>query len=124
MSIGQNIKNARKSKGLSQKQLGKLLGVSQAAIGQFENEKSTPKIETIKKIATALDVPVSELVSSEFITPLVPLRLVLLPYGNVKKNHPRGPQQHCSQNILSYLLKTLHCLRASIALIIKVKRKS
>ena len=70
MSIGQNIKNARKSKGLSQKQLGELLGVSQAAIGQFENEKSTPKIETIKKIATALDIPVSELVSSEFVAPL------------------------------------------------------
>ncbi len=69
MSIGQNIKNARKSKGLSQKQLGELLGVSQAAIGQFENEKSTPKIETIKKIAVALDIPVSELVSSEFVAP-------------------------------------------------------
>lgn len=61
MGIGQNIKNARKCKGLSQKQLGELLHVSQAAIGQFESEKSTPKLETIEKIAAALSVPVSDL---------------------------------------------------------------
>ena len=68
MSIGQNIKNARKSKGLSQKQLGELLGVSQAAIGQFENEKSTPKLETLEKIANALDVSVFELIPFESFT--------------------------------------------------------
>lgn len=61
MAIGQNIKNARKRKGLSQKQLGELLHVSQAAIGQFESEKSTPKLETVEKIAVALNVPVSDL---------------------------------------------------------------
>lgn len=37
MSVGQNIKKARKSRGMTQKDLGTLLGVSQAAIGQFEN---------------------------------------------------------------------------------------
>lgn len=64
MSVGQNIKKARKSKGMTQKDLGTLLGVSQAAIGQFENEKSTPKIETIQKIAAALAVPISDLIQS------------------------------------------------------------
>lgn len=74
MSIGQNIKNARKNKGLSQKQLGELLGVSQAAIGQFENEKSTPKLETLEKIAAALNIPVSELIPFEILTPPDPLK--------------------------------------------------
>lgn len=59
MSIGQNIKRIRKEKGLTQKELGALLGISQAAIGQFENDHSNLQLETIKKIANALDVPLS-----------------------------------------------------------------
>ena len=69
MGIGRNIKNARKRKGLSQKQLGELLHVSQAAIGQFENEKSTPKLETVEKIATALSIPMSDLLELGSNTP-------------------------------------------------------
>lgn len=65
MSIGQNIKKARKSKGMTQKDLGILLGVSQAAIGQFESENSTPKIETIQKISEALHISMRDLLSDE-----------------------------------------------------------
>ncbi|MFV0516523.1 MAG: helix-turn-helix domain-containing protein [Aminipila sp.] len=57
MSIGENIKNARKSKGLSQSELGAALSVSQAMIAQYENGVRNPKFETIKKIAEKLDVP-------------------------------------------------------------------
>lgn len=56
MSIGENIKKIRKEKGLTQKQLGNKLGISQAAIGQFENS-SNLKIDTIQKIADALETP-------------------------------------------------------------------
>lgn len=63
--IGQNIKKARKEKGITQKKLGEILGVSQAAIGQFENEKSNPKIETLEKIASALEIPLALLLSAE-----------------------------------------------------------
>ena len=55
-NIGENIKTIRKTKGLTQKQLGQLLGVSQAAIGQFKSGKSNLTIDTIKKIADALGV--------------------------------------------------------------------
>ena len=65
MSIGENIKKIRKEKGITQKELGKMLGVSQSAIGQFENDKSNPKIETIVKIANALDVNVSCLINTD-----------------------------------------------------------
>ena len=60
-NIGENIKTIRKTKGLTQKQLGQLLGVSQAAIGQFESGKSNLTIDTIKKIAEALEVSEYEL---------------------------------------------------------------
>lgn len=62
MSIGENIRRIRKEKGMTQKELGEKLGISQAAIGQFENDNSNLKIDTIKKIAVALDVEYTRLI--------------------------------------------------------------
>lgn len=60
MTIGEKIRIIRKEKGLSQKQLGSLLGVSQQMIGQYENSPHEPKIETLRKIATALNMKLSD----------------------------------------------------------------
>lgn len=54
MTIGERIKKIRQEKGLSQKELGERISVSQQMIGQWENGKANPKIETIEKIAKAL----------------------------------------------------------------------
>ena len=62
MSIGRNIKAARKKVGMSQKALGEKLGVSGSMIGQYETGARNPKIETLSEIASALGVHVSELV--------------------------------------------------------------
>lgn len=62
MKIGENIRHARQKAGLTQKELGEKLGISQAAVGQFESDKANPKIETLMKIATALNIKLSELV--------------------------------------------------------------
>lgn len=61
MNIGEKIRLLRKKAGLTQKELGQKLGISQAAIGQFETNRSNPQIETLQKIASALDVPVQDL---------------------------------------------------------------
>lgn len=61
MSIGENIKRIRISKKLTQSELGKRMGVSQPAIGQFEHAHHL-KFSTIKKIAAALDVPAGEII--------------------------------------------------------------
>ena len=61
MNIGQQIRKYRKESHLSQKELGTRLGVSQQNIAQYENGRRIPKLETIKKIAAALDIPLSEL---------------------------------------------------------------
>ena len=55
MNIGEQI---RKEAGLSQKELGKILGVSQQHIAQYENGKRIPKLETINNIAKALGIGV------------------------------------------------------------------
>lgn len=62
MTTGEKIKIARKKAGLTQKELGDILGVSQAAIGQFEKKHSNLQLETVRKIADALNVKLYELV--------------------------------------------------------------
>lgn len=46
---------------MSQSELGKLLGVSQAMIAQYEKGKRIPKIETLARIAEALNVYIGKL---------------------------------------------------------------
>ena len=61
MTVGENITKIRKEKKLTQKALGKLCGMSEAQIGQYENGLRNPKMETLEKIANALDISYFEL---------------------------------------------------------------
>lgn len=63
-TIGDNIKQFRKDKGLSQKELGKKIGLSQQMIAQYESNKREPKLQTLIKIATALEIPIFYLLSN------------------------------------------------------------
>ena len=65
MPTGTKIKEIRKQKGLTQKQLGDLCGMADSAIRRYENGNANPKIETLKKISSALEVPLSALLSFE-----------------------------------------------------------
>ena len=56
MNVSERIRLARKEKGLTQKQLGELCNIAEPTIRRYELDKLHPKIETIKKIANALDV--------------------------------------------------------------------
>lgn len=66
--IREKIKKYREEKGLTQTRLGTMLGVSQSAIAQFENSKSIPRLETIAKIAEALDKDYTELLNVDYCT--------------------------------------------------------
>lgn len=65
MTIGERIKTTRKAQGLSQQQLGKLLGVSSSMIGQYEIGHRNPKLETLERIADALSVTVPYLIGKD-----------------------------------------------------------
>lgn len=80
MTIGENIRAFRKKKGLSQRELGEKVkdGMSQQQIGQYESGIRTPKSETLRLIADALEIPVQNLLPSgrytaemDFLTPAV-----------------------------------------------------
>jgi transcriptional regulator with XRE-family HTH domain len=62
--IGKNIKKLRKTKDLSQDKLSKLADVSYNSIIKIETGGiQNPTIETLQKIAKALDVSVDDLIS-------------------------------------------------------------
>ena len=63
MDIGQKIKNARIAKGLTQEQLGSLVGLQKSAIAKYENGRVVNiKRSTLQKLAKALDLRGSDLV--------------------------------------------------------------
>jgi len=60
--IGKNIKKLRKQKGLSQDRLSKLADVSYNTVIKLESGGIiNPSIDTVQKLAKALDVPVDAL---------------------------------------------------------------
>jgi len=61
MNIGSNIKAIRKRKGITQKALAEKTGLAVRTIQDFEYNKINPKLETLLKIADALQVQPDEL---------------------------------------------------------------
>lgn len=62
MTTGEKIRKLRKEKGLTQKRLGELCGINEANIRKYELGNQNPKLSTIRKIAAALGVYMSDLV--------------------------------------------------------------
>jgi transcriptional regulator with XRE-family HTH domain len=61
MSIGTRIIQLRNQKGLTQQQLGELTGLAASYLSRIENRHLEPRPQTLRKIALALEVPVSEI---------------------------------------------------------------
>lgn len=68
MNIGQRIKQARTKNGLTQKQLGEILGSTQQMMAQYESGKHIPKIDTLNRIADALNISISDLMGSDLVS--------------------------------------------------------
>lgn len=63
-TFGQALREARRSKGVSQRELAKRVGVDFSYISKIENDRlSPPAADTIVKICHALEVPVEELLA-------------------------------------------------------------
>lgn len=62
MELGDNMMLLRKKKGLSQADLGKLIGTSGDVIGRYERGDINPSIDVVNNIAEALEVSLDYLV--------------------------------------------------------------
>ena len=66
MDIGLKIKTARQAKGMTQEELGDILGVQKSAIAKYENGRVVNiKRSTLKKISDVLGIPPFELIFDE-----------------------------------------------------------
>lgn len=59
MSTGDKIRHERKKQGLSMKQLGKMIGLSEQAISQYERGVRKISFDTLMNISKALEIPIS-----------------------------------------------------------------
>lgn len=59
--IGQRIRNYRTQKGLSQEKPAELAGCHPTYIGQLERGEKNATLESVEKIASAMDISLSEL---------------------------------------------------------------
>lgn len=64
--IANNIVEARKRKGYTQKELAKVSGIKEQRISNMENVKVRIDLDVLEKLAKALDVSVDYLIDEEF----------------------------------------------------------
>lgn len=61
VEIGQRLRVTRLERGLTQKALGELAGVHDVHISRLESGTLDARISTLRKIAAALELPLTEL---------------------------------------------------------------
>lgn len=64
ITLGEKLKSARKSAGLTQEQLAEKLLVSRQAITKWEADKGIPDIENLKKLSKLLNISIDYLLDS------------------------------------------------------------
>ena len=65
MNIGQNIANFRKEKHITQEQLGEAVGVTNRTVSKWESGVSSPGVDLIPSIASALGITLDQLFGIE-----------------------------------------------------------
>ena len=72
INIGTTIRAFRLQKGMSQGDIEKRTGLLRCYLSRVENGHTVPSLETLQKIAGALDLPLSQFVSEEEVVREVP----------------------------------------------------
>lgn len=95
---GDKIRKLRKEKGLTQKQLGELCGIADSNIRKYESGKQNPKLETLQKIAKALDVPITAL-RADILPDIRSVSAIVQSSAEVMKNMAENSNQAMSESI-------------------------
>lgn len=64
MNIGETIRNYRLQKGMSQGDIEKRTGLLRCYLSRVENGHTVPSLDTLAKIATAMDLPLAQFFSN------------------------------------------------------------
>ena len=100
MAIGNYIKNLRAAKGLSQEELGRVVGVQRAAVQKWESGTTQNlKMETIKKLAEFFEVsPASFIAEGAKEEPISETHISVPVFGYI----PAGIPMEAIEDILGY----------------------
>lgn len=60
--VAENLRSTRRRLGVSQETLGILAGLHRTEIGMLENAERIPRIDSVVKLATVLEIPVDQIV--------------------------------------------------------------
>ena len=60
MNIGETVRNYRLQKGMSQGDIEKRTGLLRCYLSRVENGHTIPSLDTLAKIATAMDLPLAQ----------------------------------------------------------------
>ena len=83
MSIGKNIAHLRKEKGLTQRELGEMLGVSNQAVSKWECEITSPDVSVFPLLADVFECSIDEIF--EYIPKKERVNINILPGGSNSK---------------------------------------
>ncbi|NFG62392.1 helix-turn-helix domain-containing protein [Clostridium sp. CMCC3677] len=65
MGIGYKLKELRRNKKLTQKQLADSVGLSEMSIRRYENDVNEPTIDILRKIADKLETPLNDIIATD-----------------------------------------------------------
>ncbi|HRK01508.1 MAG TPA: helix-turn-helix transcriptional regulator [Oligoflexia bacterium] len=86
-NLGARVRFIRESRELSQKSLAKTAGISQSTVAQIETGRMDPSVNTLQKIAVALDTDIATIFASKDIH-VFDLARLKSKYGDVEKLTP------------------------------------
>ena len=87
--IGAYINKVREEKGISLREMYRRTNISIAVLSDIENGQKLPRIESLIKLALALDIPMSDIFGSK----LYP-DFVIKPFKQVKEELLKNPPIH------------------------------
>lgn len=102
--IGKFIQEIRKEKGLTQKELAELIGVSDKTISKWENGNSSPDTSMLMSLSEALEITVNELLSAEKISPENYSMKAEETIMTLMKENEAGKRRHLISQIIGLLL--------------------
>lgn len=86
-SLGERLVYLRERRHMTQQELARAADVSQSTIAHIENNKKDPSISTLKKLASALDVHIAVLFSTDSVH-VFDMERLKRKYDNVDKLNP------------------------------------
>lgn len=104
-----NLKEMRKAKGMTQKQLGALCDISESMVSNLESGKKSPSFETLLKLAEALDCSVADILGEERKAPGVTADFVSFPVmGEVAAGYEHYAVQDWTEGNIDIPASWLH----------------